>query len=52
MYAITVYRVENSRRVDLAHYVRADNAPEMEDTVTRLHREYLAPLFEVVVEPA
>jgi hypothetical protein len=35
VYAITVYRVENGRRIDLAHYARADNAPEMEDTVTR-----------------
>ncbi len=50
MYHITVYRLDNGRRIDLAHYLRADSAPEMEDAVTRLHKEFPAPGFTVVVD--
>lgn len=51
MYGITVHQLDDTgRRCDLAYFTQAANAPEMEDTVTRLHREFPAPTFVVEVE--
>lgn len=50
MYAITVHQMEGGRMVDLAFFTEAATAPEMEEAVTRLHREFPAPGFVVRVE--
>ncbi|MEU7831343.1 hypothetical protein [Nonomuraea sp. NPDC049129] len=51
MYAITVFQTdETGRRIDIAHFVRAASAPEVEDVVTALHKEFPAPGFAVAVE--
>lgn len=50
-YGITVHQVdETGYRVDLTWYGTASTAPEMEDTVTRLHSQFPAPGFVVDVE--
>lgn len=50
-YGITVHQVdETGYRVDLAWYGQAATGPEVEDTVTRLHREFPTPRFIVEVE--
>jgi hypothetical protein len=55
MYSITVFQMDEQdgqrRRTDLAHYTTAPTAPEMEDAVTRLHKEFPEPGFLVVVAP-
>ncbi len=51
-YAITVHEITNGRRTDLAFFTQAASAPEMEDTVTRLHQQFPEPEFFVEVEPA
>jgi hypothetical protein len=50
MFGITVYQLQDGRRVDLAHFTTATTASEMEDTVTRLHKSYPAPGFTVEVD--
>lgn len=51
-YGITVHQLDaTGRRADLAYFTEAPSAPEMEDTVTRLHQEFPAPTFEVEVGP-
>jgi hypothetical protein len=49
MFYITVWAMQDGHRADLAHYVRTGSVGEMEDAVTRLHREFPAPGFRVDV---
>jgi hypothetical protein len=55
-YAITVFEIgdRNGRtgRVDIAFYTNANSTPEMEDTVTDLHKRFPPPLFDVEVKAA
>jgi hypothetical protein len=55
VYSITVFQMDEQdgrrRRTDLAHYTTAPTAPEMEDVVTQLHKEFPEPGFLVVVAP-
>ena len=53
-YSITVFQLGEKdgrpHRTDIAHFTTAQTAPEMEDTVTRLHRQFPAPDFDVDVQ--
>ena len=47
MFTITIYRLAQGQRVDLAGVRSARDAAEMEEVVNGLHQEFPRPSFEV-----